>query len=87
MKKTKKRLKRDIHRNNSHPADRDRDTAGSDKQTDNAECTETTVEYCNQWECFSRTICREDQQPEDYITSFQPMAKKMLYFHVNVNAE
>jgi hypothetical protein len=60
MKKTKKVLKRDIHRNNSSPAAGGRETTGFEKHKDD-ECAGTTVEYCNQWECYSRTICRKDK--------------------------
>lgn len=59
MKKMKKVVKRDIYKAGSV---RDKTQAAVvSKREDQAECSGTAVVHCNQWECFTRVLCREEE--------------------------
>lgn len=68
MKKVKKVVKRDIFKTGSA---RDKAQKGAvSKREDQQDCYGTAVVHCNQWECFTRVLCREkesDTAPIDSI--------------------
>jgi hypothetical protein len=66
MKKTKKIVKRDIYKSDrSTNVDKNE---GSSKRLSRSECSGTAVVYCNQWECFTRFLCR-DEDSESSMSS------------------
>ena len=63
MKKTKKTVIRDIYR-----ADRMASPEGKGrppKRLSRTECAGASVVYCNQWECFTRWLCRDEDSESD----------------------
>ena len=60
MKRTKKIVKRDIYRDRSAADPANQEPDGNGKDQNRVDCSGTAVVYCNQWECFSRFICQED---------------------------
>lgn len=67
MKKMKKVLKRGIYRTGSA---RDKAQEGvASKREDQSECSGTAVVHCNQWECFTRVLCREKESDTEPIGS------------------
>jgi hypothetical protein len=68
MKKMKKVVKRDIFKTGSA---RDKVQKGAvSKREGQPDCSVTAVVHCNQWECFTRVLCREkepDAEPIDSI--------------------
>jgi len=68
MKKTKKIVKRDIYKS-GHSESLDKKEISS-KRLSRTECSGTAVVYCNQWECFTRFLCRdEDSDSESSMSS------------------
>ena len=61
MKKIKKVVKRDIF-NTRQARDKVQGDAVS-KGENQPDCSGTAVVHCNQWECFTRVLCRE-KEPE-----------------------
>ncbi|MGA8019388.1 MAG: hypothetical protein WBV95_21055 [Desulfobacterales bacterium] len=67
MKKMKKVVKRDIYKTGSA-----RDKAQEDavsKREDPSDCSGTAVVHCNQWECFTRVLCREKESDTEPVGS------------------
>jgi hypothetical protein len=58
MKKTKKIIKRDIYKSDQN--DNSKKGKGSSKRLSRSECSGTAVVYCNQWECFTRFLCPDE---------------------------
>ena len=63
MKKTKKIVKRDIYK--SDRSDISKKRKESSKRLSRSECSGTAVVYCNQWECFTRFLCRDEDSDSD----------------------
>ena len=59
MKKMKKVLKRDILKT-GQPRN-EAQTEPVSKGENQADCSGTAVVHCNQWECFTRVLCREKE--------------------------
>lgn len=59
MKKMKKVVKRDIYKHRPVEADVDRTEITKDDDSD--DCSGTAIAYCNQWECYTRFICLEEE--------------------------
>lgn len=57
MKNTKKTVKRDIYK--SGRTDGLDHKSHSSKRLSHSECSGTAVVHCNQWECFTRYLCRD----------------------------
>ena len=55
----KKVVKRDIYKHRLVEADIDR--AEITKDDDRDDCSGTAIAYCNQWECYTRFICLEEE--------------------------
>jgi hypothetical protein len=36
------------------------------KNEENSKCTSTALVYCNQWECFTRFLCLEENSEKDH---------------------
>ncbi len=59
MKKMKKVVKRDIYKHSPVEADLNQDEITNEDDSDN--CSGTAIAYCNQWECYTRFICLEEE--------------------------
>ena len=67
MKKVKKVVKRDIFRSGS--ATEKAQKGAVSKREDQKDCSGTAVIHCNQWECFTRVLCREKEPDTEPIGS------------------
>jgi hypothetical protein len=63
MKKTKKIVKRDIYKSDRSESVNKQDD--DSKRLSRSECSGTAVVYCNQWECFTRFLCRDDESDSE----------------------
>jgi hypothetical protein len=63
MKKTKKTVKRDIYKPDR--AENIKKSEASSKRLSRSKCSDTAVVYCNQWECFTRFLCRDEDSDSD----------------------
>ena len=59
MKKKKKVVKRDIYKHSNDDVAVNQD--GIAKNDDRSDCSGTAIAYCNQWECFTRFVCLEEE--------------------------
>ncbi len=59
IKKMKKVIKKDIFKT-GYARDKAQERAVS-KGKDPSDCSGTAVVRCNQWECFTRVLCREKE--------------------------
>jgi hypothetical protein len=59
MKKMKKVVKRDIFKTGQARRKVKEDAVS--KEENPPECSGTAVVHCNQWECFTRVLCREKE--------------------------
>jgi hypothetical protein len=67
MKKMKKVVKRDIFKTGST---RDKAQEGAvSMRKDQPDCSGTAVVHCNQWECFTRVLCREKESDTEPVGS------------------
>lgn len=67
MKKMKKVLKRDIFKTGQA---RNKARGGAvSKRENQADCSRTAVVHCNQWECFTRVLCREKESDTEPVRS------------------
>ena len=66
-KRMKKVVKRDIFRT-GHATDKAQEDAVS-KREDQTDCSGTAVVHCNQWECFTRVLCREKESDTEPVGS------------------
>jgi hypothetical protein len=67
MKKMKKVVKRDIYKT-GFARDEAIENAVS-KREDPSDCSGTAVVHCNQWECFTRVLCREKESDTEPVGS------------------
>lgn len=58
MKKIKKVVKRDVYRDGAKG--KSSGAAADSRSAEATSCSRAAVVYCNQWECFTRFLCRED---------------------------
>jgi len=59
MKKMKKVVKRDIFKTGQARDEEQGDTVS--KGENQPDCSGPAVVHCNQWECFTRVLCREKE--------------------------
>jgi hypothetical protein len=67
IKKTKKVVKRDIFKT-GQARDKAQGEAVS-KGENQPDCSGTAVVHCNQWECFTRVLCREKESDTEPVGS------------------
>ena len=67
MREMKKVVKRDIFKAGTS-GDKAREDAVS-KGENQSDCSGTTVVHCNQWECFTRVLCRENESDTEPVGS------------------
>ena len=67
MKEMKKVVKRDIFKTGSNRAKAQEGAVS--KGEDQSDCSGTAVVRCNQWECFTRVLCREKESDTEPVGS------------------
>mgnify|MGYP000467623467 CR=1 FL=1 len=67
MKKMKKVVKRDIYKTGS-ARDKAQEDSVSERE-DPSDCSGTAVVHCNQWECFTRVLCRKKESDTEPVGS------------------
>jgi len=67
MKKIKKVVKRDIFKSGQAGGKLQKDAVS--KGGRQPECSGTAVVHCNQWECFTRVLCRQKESDTEPVGS------------------
>jgi hypothetical protein len=67
MKKIKKVVKRDIFKSGQAGGKVQKDAVSNGGRQ--PECSGTAVVHCNQWECFTRVLCRQNESDTEPVGS------------------